>query len=79
MHLVRCRDFSNKVVLQVEGINRLIRVMQEVRDNDARRGPRVQRTNRALPTEVQEAIQMLQWFVNEVQSLSPYARGEAMR
>ena len=57
--------------------------MQEVRDNGnnnkGRRAPQMQTVPGVLPAQVQEAILMLQWFVTEVQSLSPYARTEALR
>ncbi len=55
--------------------------MQEVRDNDSPRKPqkRMQTIPGVLPAQVQEAILMLQWFVKEVQNLSPYARQEALR
>lgn len=68
------------LLLQVEGINRLIRVMQEVRDNGSAQEAQRQPGNLPVLTpEVQEAITMLQWFVREVQSLSTYARTEALR
>ena len=53
--------------------------MQEVRDSNGSRPRQVQTIPGVLPAQVQEAILMLQWFVIEVQSLSPFARTEALR
>lgn len=65
--------------MQVEGINSLVRVLQEVRDKNPAQAPRRSSMPSVLPGQVQEAINMLQWFVREVQTLSPYARNEALR
>lgn len=65
-------------ILQVDGIMRLTRLLQEVNEkakpSTAASGPAA-----LLPSQVSEAVKILQWFLEEAQTLPPSARFEALR